>query len=132
MDSALSSPDGTRGATAYLLLTGFVAVTVCAYLVARAVNVPLTYDEASSFLRYVRDEPATLFDFATATNHLLSSLLSRLTSAAFGSAPWALRLPNVLAGLGYLVCAVAIARRARHRGDRLRRADPLRDESVSA
>lgn len=114
MDPTVTSSGGRNLGRAHVLVGGFVAVAAAAYLVARAVNVPLTYDEASSFLRYVDDEPAALFDFATATNHFLNSVLTRLSRAALGSAPWALRLPNVLAGFGYLACVVAIAIRTRH------------------
>lgn len=91
-----------------------VAAAAAAYLVARAAYVPLTYDEASSYHRYIANERAALFDFASATNHLLNSVLTRLSHAAFGAAPWALRLPNVLAGCGFLACAVAFAMRMRN------------------
>jgi hypothetical protein len=95
-------------------VAGLVAATAGAYIVARAVAVPITYDEATSFFRYVDAEPTALTDFAAATNHLLNSALTRVARAAFGSAPWSLRLPNVLAGLLFLATAYRFAHRAAH------------------
>ena len=83
-------------------------------VIARALRVPITYDEATAFYRYVDAEPTALADFATATNHLLNSALTRASVAVFGSAPWALRLPSVLAGVAFLAVATALARRAVH------------------
>jgi len=85
-----------------------------AYLTARAVLVPLTYDEASSLARYVAAEPLALFDFASATNHLLSSALTRLSSGLFGTSAIALRLPSLLAGLAYLAIVASLAYGSRH------------------
>lgn len=85
---------------------------VAAYLVARAIFVPITYDEAATFVRYVDIGFTAIFDFNVATNHLLNTWLTWLSSQVFGSAPWALRLPTVIAGLGFIIAAGAIARRA--------------------
>lgn len=92
---------------------GVITVASALYLSARAVYVPLTYDEASSFSRYVDADWPALFDFASATNHLLNSVLTKAAHAALGDRPWVLRLPNVLAGLGYLAFAAALAARLR-------------------
>ena len=93
---------------------GAVAAGVAGYLVARAVWVPMTYDEAAAYYRYVAGAPSALFDFATATNHFLSSVLIRAAHGALGAEPWALRLPGVVAGVAFLGCAAAFAARARH------------------
>ena len=85
-----------------------------AYLAARAVLVPLTYDEASSLARYVDAELLALFDFASATNHLLSSALTRVSFGLFGSSAIALRLPSLLAGLAYLAIVASLAYGSRH------------------
>ena len=107
-------PAGRNVGAAFAAVGGLVVVSAAVYIVARAVYVPLTYDEAASFARSAGAGPAALFDFNTATNHFLNSVLAHLSAAAFGSAEWALRLPNVLAGFAYLVSAVALARRAHH------------------
>ena len=94
-------------------LAAAVLGAVLVYIVARAVRVPLTYDEATTFYRHVEGAPAALLDFSTAGNHLLNSALTWGASLLFGSAPLALRLPNVVAGACYLAVVAAIARRMR-------------------
>lgn len=101
--------------TATLLTYGFVGSIVATYVAARAILVPLTYDEAATFLRYIDGPAGAVFDFSVATNHWLNTVATRLSYHLFGGAPWALRLPNVVAGLAFLVSAAAIARRTRHR-----------------
>jgi hypothetical protein len=109
------APGATAGRQLHLAGSGILCCAVAGYLVARAVNVPLTYDEASSFFRYVQGAPVALFDFATATNHLLNSILTWLAVAVFGDAPWAMRLPNLMAGFGFLTCAASLTLLTRHR-----------------
>ena len=84
------SPSG-RADTLDRVVCGVVCALAGAYLVARAIWVPLTYDEAASLVRYVRGDVGALLDFGVATNHLLNSVLTRLSHAVFGDAPWALR-----------------------------------------
>ena len=95
-----------------LICYGLVAALTAAYIVARAFLVPMTYDEAATYIRYIDAGPWALFDFSVATNHFLNTVLTRLSSQLMGDAPWALRLPNLLAGFGYLVFAGALVRRA--------------------
>lgn len=95
-----------------LICYGLITALAAAYLVTRAFLVPMTYDEAATYLRYIDAAPWALFDFSVATNHLLNSVLTRLSSQLMGDAPWALRLPNVLAGVGYMACAGVLLRRA--------------------
>ena len=94
-----------------LLTYGFVGSLVVAYVAARAILVPFTYDEAATFLRYIDGDMSNVFDFSVATNHFLNTVATRLSYQVFGGAPWALRLPNVLASIGFVVAAAAIARR---------------------
>ena len=94
-------------------LAAAVLGAVLVYIIARAVRVPLTYDEATTFYRHVEGAPAALLDFSTAGNHLLNSALTWVAHLLFGSAPLALRLPNVVAGACYLAVVAAIARRMR-------------------
>ena len=96
------------------LAYGVVGAVVAAYIVARAILVPLTYDEATIFLRYGSADWVALFEIGSGTNHFLNSVLTKVSSTCFGTDPWALRLPNVLAGIGYLLAVAAVARRAAH------------------
>lgn len=91
---------------------GIPGAAAAAYLVARAILVPLTYDEAATFQRYVDVGFTAVFDFNVATNHLLNTWLTWMSVQICGSAPWALRLPTLLGGFGFIVFAAAIARRA--------------------
>lgn len=93
---------------------GLVGLAVLALVVARAVLVPLTFDEAVTYQRSVARDLLAVFDFRTATNHLLNTLLTRASHAAFGSDVWALRLPNVIAAVGFLAVLAVFARRIRH------------------
>ena len=93
------------------LATALVALVVGVYITARAFLVPLTYDEAAAYYLYIDNDLGALFDFDNAGNHLLNTLLTRLSVMAFGASPIALRLPNVLAGVLYLAVVVAFVRR---------------------
>ena len=87
---------------ACLMLGGFVA--------ARALLVPLTYDEAASYLRYISQDFLAVFNFEVATNHFLNTLPTKLVSIIAGDSELALRLPS-LAGYGlYLSFSVLILR----------------------
>lgn len=104
-------PAASRVASRACLLVG---AAVLAFVAVRAVRVPLTFDEAVTYERTIATDLASIFEFRTATNHFLNTVLTRLSHAVFGSAPWALRLPNVLACAGYLIALGAVARRVRH------------------
>jgi hypothetical protein len=91
----------------WVLACGLVGVVVLSYVSVRAWRVPLTYDEAASYYRYVVTEPLAIFDFSVATNHFLNSLLTRATASAHGT-PFALRLPNVAAAAIYLLACLGI------------------------
>jgi hypothetical protein len=101
--------------TATLLTYGLVGSIVAAYIVARAILVPLSYDEAATFFRYIDGNAGAVFDFSVATNHFLNTIATRLSYHLFGGAPWALRLPNALAGIAFVTGAAALARRAHNR-----------------
>lgn len=75
-------------------------------MVSRAWLVPFTIDEAISYFKYVStglwqpDNPN-----ASANNHILNTALSIWAYKVLGNSEFALRLPNVLAGLLYLLYA---------------------------
>ena len=68
------------------------------YLWLRAIQIPFTYDEASTFQRYIHTlrflPPGAHPD---ANNHILNSALSSLCYRLFGSSELSLRLPNLFA-----------------------------------
>jgi hypothetical protein len=85
------------------------------FVVARAVRVPLTYDEAAAYLRYIAADPLAPFDFSVATNHLLNSLLTKLFSTIAGSSEVVLRMPSLIGYGLYVGFSLLMLRQVRHR-----------------
>lgn len=63
------------------------------YLTSRAIAVPFTHDESLSYTIITGDNSWK----HTANNHLLNTLLMRVTNSLFGSSELSLRLPNIIA-----------------------------------
>jgi hypothetical protein len=80
-----------------LFIIGFIAMV--AY---RAAVIPITHDEASTWFNFRHYNLwGCLTDYwcwQTANNHWLNSLFLQWSAGIFGESPFALRLPNVLAG----------------------------------
>jgi len=82
-----------------------ICLGFAAFVVARAIRVSLTYDEAAAYIRYIAPNvlpefdagPLAIFNFEVATNHFLSTALTKLAVLVAGSSELALRLP-ALAG----------------------------------
>jgi len=95
---------------ASLLFFGFAAT--------RAARVPLTYDEAASYIRYIDtsvpwpfDTSAlSVFSFEVATNHFANTVLTKVSWLVGGGGEVWLRLPNLAAYASYLVLSVLILR----------------------
>lgn len=115
VDAAPPAPSVAAARPLPRWLFAALAAPALAYLVLRAWLVPLSYDEAANYQRYVLADPLAVLDFSVATNHLLNTLLTRMSAALFGNAPLALRLPNVLASVGYVVACAGLASMVRHR-----------------
>ncbi len=79
------------------LMGVLVLVTLClwVYIIARAVDVPFTVDEAGSYLLF-HGFPTGV---NSANNQWLNTVLMQFSQTLFGQAEWALRLPNLLAFL---------------------------------
>ncbi|MBK9982888.1 MAG: hypothetical protein IPP15_10795 [Saprospiraceae bacterium] len=93
----------------------FIALVLAFLVVYRSWSLPITHDEASTWFNYrhlnVWSCLSNAACWGTANNHWLNTLLLQWSANVFGDMPWALRLPNVLAGLGYMVCALFISTR---------------------
>lgn len=96
-------------------LLNLLALLLSELVIFRAVSLPITHDEASTWLNYrhlnvwsCMSNPAC---WGTANNHWLNTLLLQCSAGFFGDVPWALRLPNVLAGISYMVCAILLSSR---------------------
>ncbi len=94
----------TLAALALVLLTG-VAIRV-AFL-----DVPMRYDEATTYDNYVsRPLYIGLANYSTPNNHLLHTFLAKVSVSIFGTAPWAVRLPALVAGIALIPATFALAR----------------------
>jgi hypothetical protein len=85
----------------------------------RAIYVPITHDEAYTYLHYVRQNWLGIILYKPPhipNNHILNTLLAKLSVGLFGLSDFNLRLPNVLASLIYFRYAAAIARKFRFPG----------------
>ena len=90
------------------------AIIAClwVYVALRSVFVPITIDEAATFFHYIQPQKWLPGDAHwDANNHILNSGLSIISYRLFGEDEWALRLPNLLAGLLYLIMAWKLALR---------------------
>jgi hypothetical protein len=98
------------------VLTGGACLCFLAFAVARAARVPLTYDEAASYLRYIDTAfPSvfntgllSVFNFEVATNHFLNTLLTKVAYLLAGGSEIVLRLPNLLGYAMYIGFAALI------------------------
>jgi hypothetical protein len=81
----------------------------------RAYQTSFLHDEAFTYLYSVRAPLQDVLSFsgssASANNHLLNTLLMKISSYHFGDGELALRLPNVLAHALYLGASALLARR---------------------
>jgi hypothetical protein len=81
------------------------------YEVARAARSSFTCDEAGSYLDFISPNVLALFNFNSANNHFMNSLLAKISSALGGTSEFVLRLPNLFAYAAYLLFAFLILNR---------------------
>lgn len=91
--------------SAFVLLSLLGGVFV--YVVLRAINIPLTHDEALSYSLFV---PKNIFDiigyvetYGMPNNHILNTLLIKATTFLFGDSTLSIRLPNIAGTILYLI-----------------------------
>ncbi len=88
-------------------------------VVLRALRIPLTHDEAYTYLHYVRQNWLGIILYKPPhipNNHILNTLLIKLSVNIFGLSDFSLRLPNVLFSIVYIRYAAALARKFRFPG----------------
>lgn len=91
------------------LLVGIAVVGVL--LRAVALSQPINYDEAFTFVTYVRRPLwVSLADYSYPNNHLLHTVLAHLTTQLFGIQLWSLRLPAFLAGCLLIPLSYVVSR----------------------
>jgi hypothetical protein len=100
-----------RGVDVLALLFG---LAVLAFATARAALVPITHDEAFTYLHWSTAPWRAVFLFDAperANNHLLNTILMKVSAALLGPREVALRVPNLLALASYLGSLWLILRR---------------------
>lgn len=93
-----------------------LAVVILVVIIAvRAHLMPITHDEVATWALYLSENLFGCISnpkcWGTANNHWLNSFLMQCSTAVFGEEVWALRLPNILAGGLYFLCAALICSR---------------------
>jgi len=80
--------------------SALLGTLVFIYASYRSVILDFTHDESSTFLKSVQLSVWEIISYQNAgdaNNHILNTLLMKLSNAIFGPQEWALRLPNILA-----------------------------------
>lgn len=114
-DQMIKTSKGSRALVAYRICGGLANVQACVALAVifsftvglRAALVPLTFDEAHSFLFYALSR--RFFTVELANNHPLNTILIYVTTL-FGDSPFLIRLPNYVAGVAYFALSVSISK----------------------
>ncbi len=94
-------------------IIGLLAGALIAVNIIRVWKVTITHDEALTYEWYVTH---TIHDIISsvipsANNHVLNSVLAKLSLQIFGDHLFFLRLPSLLAHIGYMMCSILISRR---------------------
>lgn len=92
-----------------------IGVALFTYAAVRAYTVSFTYDEAYTYLEHVLKNVfyQTVQDKMGGNHHLLNVWGMWLSHAMFGDGEFALRLPNLLAYIGYLYASARLSLQAR-------------------
>jgi hypothetical protein len=90
-----------------------VALCLVVYNIIRVLKVPITHDEAETYWLYATAsfKNITANIPVTANNHMLNSLVTKLSIGVFGHHIFFLRLGNIMAQLVYLAFAYKLCRR---------------------
>ena len=90
-----------------LFFVFFLSISIIVFLTVAFRNyyVPFNHDETATFFMYIQSgQYMPFFSQVDANNHVLNSFLGNICFHAFGSSPFALRLPNLI-GLAILILA---------------------------
>ncbi len=87
-------------------------MAIAAANVYRAATLAITCDEAFTWISFLSQPIAKLFNTFDASHHVLHTYLCRISLALFGLSEFALRIPSLLGGFLYLAAVYRICRRA--------------------
>ena len=89
-----------------------VVVLIGGLLRLKYLSQPMRYDESVTYLTFVaRSWTEALSSYAYPNNHVFHTLLVKACVGLFGAAPWALRLPALIAGVAMLPWTFLVGRR---------------------
>jgi hypothetical protein len=92
--------------SSWLLLVLGIGIAVRAYFLAQ----PMRYDEAYTFLNYVNGDFTRAFYYPIPNNHVLHTLLAKLSTHIWGAHPESIRLPALLAGIASIPLVFCLCR----------------------
>ncbi|MFO1436490.1 MAG: glycosyltransferase family 39 protein [Gammaproteobacteria bacterium] len=75
------------------------------------IDQPMRLDEAYSFLTFVNTEWTNVFLYPFPNNHVLNSILERISSEVFGPEPFAIRLPAFISGIALIAATYYLGKR---------------------
>lgn len=93
------------------LLILAVSLALIAFEAVRAARATFYFDEANTFLNYLSSNILAIFNFNSANNHFLNTVLAKLFCAVGGTSELVLRLPNLLGIIVYLLFSFLIVDR---------------------
>ncbi|MGH7795555.1 MAG: glycosyltransferase family 39 protein [Candidatus Binatia bacterium] len=87
-------------------------VVLCFGIIVRAyfLTQPVRYDEAYTFLNFVNGNLSRLFDYPYPNNHVLHTILVKLSTIVWGAHPPSIRIPAFLAGIASIPLMFCLAR----------------------
>ena len=92
--------------------TLWAIIVVAAIIRFVSISDPMRFDEAVTYVEFVRKSWGTVVSsYPYPNNHVLFSLLAKLTSAIAPLEPWAIRLPALVAGLAIVPLTYVFGRR---------------------
>lgn len=100
----------------YLFRTVFpvqLGILLFVYVLARAILLPITHDESNTCLTYstMSVHDIVTYERPIPNNHILNTLLIKLSASIFGMHPFSARLPNVLGFILYFTIVVLFTRK---------------------
>jgi hypothetical protein len=93
------------------LLLSLIVACIAAAGRAAYLEQPMRYDESWTFLVYVNQRWLDVFNYSAPNNHVLNSLLIKLSTITWGGHPVVIRLPAFLFGLGSVFLTYRLANR---------------------
>lgn len=97
---------GSGSVSFWLLLALIIGASIRGYFISQ----PMRGDEAYTFLNFANKGYSALFDYPVPNNHVLNTVLIKITMLIWGASPATIRLPAFLAGLATIPLTFYLAR----------------------